>query len=436
MPRYNDKQIEKIKFDAKVQLMKDLSKNIPKNANALDKIVAEQLDRITKDISKWRNNVDSAEDIFNPDRQELIEMFRDFVDDYQLHSTMQARTSQAISGGLRVVDENLEPLDDEKSKFLDPFGFAHDWLIDFMTFVMDSRYYGWTAIQLGDIVNDTFEYVEKIPEENQVPYYDAMIKDANMAFLPGDTNNAIYFEKEPYDTWLVRTGSDTDLGLINKCAPYIIWKSVFGDWSQHAAIFGMPLRVGKTSMADNARKQNMIDAFEEMTGASYIVQDIMDEVELIERKGSSDPHNIYGQLIEKCDQAISKIILSQTGTTDEKAYSGSADVHKSVQDSLVFFDKLYIMSVLNNQLIPRMKKIGMIAQEKKVYIGFDFSEQLTIKEWAEVFSQLSQAGYAVPADEIERRISISVDPTVVAMPENKTFSIMEMYNRILKNTKT
>jgi len=298
-----------------------------------------------------------------------------------------------------------------------------------MTYVIQSKFYGWEAIQLGDIVDDRFSYVEKIPEENQIPYYDLMIKNANLGYLAGSNDNQIDFTKEPYNTWVIRVGSKTDLGLINKCAPYIIWKQVFGNWSQHASVFGMPLRVGKTDLADNQRRQNLINAFEDMTGASYLIQDVLDEVEVIEQKGGGDPHMIYGMLIDKCDQAISKIVLSQTGTTDEKSFAGSAGVHQDTENDIIFSDKLFIKNVINDFLIPRMKKIGMIAEGKNVYGSWDFSEKMSIDEWASVILKLSQSGFSVDSEDVEDKTKLRVDPTIVGVPENKTFSIMNKVNK-------
>ena len=293
------RNIEKFKKGIELDIFKNISKNIPKQANAFDKIIAEQLDRVTRDIGKWRSNVDAAEDIHNPDRQELMEMFRDFVDDYQLWATMQSRLNKAVSGSFKIMDETGEVDKEENKKFIDPQGFPLKWFRDFMIFVEEAKFYGWEAIQLGDVVDDRFEWIEKIPEENQIPYWDAMIKNVNQTFLPhGD--NAIHFSEDPaLNTWVVRTGSKTDLGLINKCAPYIIWKNVFGDWAQHAAVFGMPLRVGTTDLADNERRQNFIQAFEDMIGASYVLKGLQDEIEFVERKGGADHHNIYGMIIEK-----------------------------------------------------------------------------------------------------------------------------------------
>ena len=432
MKLLSSKKIQDIKNKAGLDIIRNLTKSTPKKADAYDQMVQRQLDRVERDIGKWRANVDAAEDLDDPDRQELMEMYRDFVDDSQLWSTMETRVLKAISGSFKIVDENGEKDDHESLKFINPVGYPHKWFMDFMKFIEDSIFYGWTAIQLGDVINDTFKDVQKIPEENQVPYFDSMIKDADMGFIING-ENAIHFADEPVNTWVVRTGSKTDLGLINKCAPYIIWKNVFGDWSQHAAIFGMPLRVGSTDLTDNLRRQNLINAFEAMTGASYIIKDQMDDLEFVERKGSSDPYNIYGQLIEKCDQAISKIVLGQTGTTDEKAYSGSADVHKTTLDSIILADKINIMTVVNDMLIPRMQKIGMISSSKKLYGVWDFSEELSTAEWADVILKLSQSGYVVPAEEVTKRTGVEVDQQVVAVPENKNISIMnkvaELYGK-------
>ena len=429
-----DKQINDLKTEIKesaiketrADIFKNVSNNIPSKGNAFAKILAEQLERINKNIDSWENAVDAAEDIDNPDRQELIEMYKDFIDDYQLWSVMQSRKTKSTSGSFKIMDEEGEIDEEETKKFLDPQGLPLPWFRNFMKLVVDSKFYGWEAIQLGDVLDNKFVSIDKIPEENTIPYYDAMIKDTNQAFSKS-SDNVIYFigkdNTEDFDTWVIRTGSKTDLGLINKCAKYIIYKKVFGNWSQHASIFGMPLRVGTTDMNDPLRKGNMQNAFIEQEGATWIIKDLLDEIEFLQQSGT-DPHQIYGVLIDKCDSAISKIVLSQTGTTDEKAYSGSAGVHALTEADVIYSDKLDIKAVVNEMLIPRMKKIGMISDSKKIFGGWDNSEKLTIQEWATVIAQLSQAGFAVDSEDVEKHTTIKVDTTIVSTPENKSISIM------------
>lgn len=435
MKLISDKAIEQIRQESKDEFKNELIKNLtqskPAKANAIEKIILEQLERTTRKISDWRTYVDDAEDIISPDRVYLMSYYKDFVDDYQLHAVMQSRINKAISGIFHIYDEKNDIDEEETRKFIDPQGYPLQWFRDFMKYVEESKFYGWEAIQLGDVVNGTFSYVEKIPEQNQIPYYDSMIKNVNQSFIL-NSSNVIDFTKEPIDTWVVRTGSRKDLGLINKCAPYIIYKSVFGNWSQHASVFGMPLPHLKTQLSDPERKQNALDALDGLSGSSYLVSDLMDELEILERKGGGDPHQIYGQFIDKCDAAISKIVLSQTGTTDEKSFVGSAKIHGETEDSVIFSDKLDIKTVINDKLIPRMKRIGIISQDKKIYGGWEFSEKITIEQWAGIFLTLSQAGYSVPPEEVKKKTGIDIDETIlpVPAPDNTTFSIMNKMHKL------
>lgn len=409
----------------------NLSKNIPTRSNLLEQINPETLDRISKDIGDWRDAVENAEDIDNPDREELIEMYRDFVDDYQLFSSMQTRINKAIIGSFKIMDKEGNIDEDESAKFLDPKGYPKAWFRKFMEITMLSKFYGYEVIQLGDVVNDSFDWVEKIPEENLVPYYHSVLLDVRNSFLK-DGSNSVNIDDEPQSTWTIGVGSETDLGLINKCAPYIIYKTVFGSWSEHADRFGMPLRVGKTNLRDNTRRQNLINMFEAMTGSTYIVQDREDEVEFVEQKGGNDPHNIYGELINKCDQAISKIVLSQTGTTDEKSFTGAAGVHASILNDVIFSDKLDISATVNKELIPRMKKLGMISESKEIFGQWDFSEQIDVSEHVENIQKLSMSGYLVPNEEVTKKTGYDVDLSVLPTTENKVVSVMNKVQNLYK----
>jgi len=389
-------------------VVQNISQIAPRKTKQEKYIIPEQLYRVTKDIQAWRDAVLEAESIDYPDRETLMEYYKDFVDDYQIWSGMQTRINKSISGSFRILNESGEIDKDEMSKFIDPKGFPLPWFRDFIRIAIESKFYGFEVIQLGDIVDDTFTYAKKIPEQNTVPFYFEVIKDIRRGW---HKENTISLKEEPFKTWLVPVGSKTDLGLINKCAPYSIYKQAFGSWAQHADIFGMPLRIGRTNLIDNERKENMIQMFEQMEAATYGIFDPDDTVEFIEQKGSSDPHNIYGKLIDKCDSAIAKILLGQTGTTDEKAFSGSADVHQDILEDIIFADKLDIASVVNTELIPRMKKLGMIESGKKVFGAWDFSEKINKKDWSVIFKNLSLF-YNVPEEEIERTMGVIVEPKV------------------------
>jgi Protein of unknown function (DUF935). len=57
--------------------------------------------------------------------------------------------------------------------------------------------------------------------------------------------------------------------------------------------------------------------------------DTDDLIELVE-SNRSDAYNVFDMMIQRCNSEISKLILGQTGTLDEKAYVGSAEVQERV----------------------------------------------------------------------------------------------------------
>jgi len=395
-------------------LSRDLSNidlNMPKKSDLTKFILPEQLERVSRTIGDWRAAVEMAEDIDSPQRIELFQMYRDFIDDYQIFTAMQTRRNKATSGGFKILSQSGDIDIEEQRKFLDPQGFPLAWFRNFMQIVIDSKFYGYEIVQLGPIVDDKFRWVKKIPEENLIPYHHSVLKSTNYGYYPERKNNfkanSIDIRKEPYRTWCIGIGSETDLGLINKCAPYAIYKDVFGSWAQHADLFGMPLRIGKTDLHDNDRRQNMIDMLSQMEGATYGIFDPNDMIEFIEQKGSSDPHNIYGKLIDKCDSGIAKIILGQTSTTDEKAYSGSAEIHQDILDDIIFADKLDISAVINDELIPRMKRLGMISADKEVFATWDFAEKISVLQWSKIIDEIGDK-YEIPADQVKKLIGIEV----------------------------
>lgn len=392
----------KAKHDGMVSMAKEFI-NGNKRADLVEKIYREQLERLKKDIGNWRESVLLAEDIENPLRETLMAYYKDAVDDYQVFSAMQIRTEQAKSGTFKLVNDMGDVDERVTALFIDPTGYPLPWFADFLDLAIKSKFYGMEYIQLNEIMDGTFSGVTAIPEENIVPIQDKVLLDSRMGNV---LSNSVIITDKPWSEWIVPVGSKKDLGLLNKCMPFVIYKSVFGAWSQHADVFGMPLRIGRTDLRDPERRANMAQMLSEMSGATYGIFDPDDKIEFVDGKSSTDPHNIYSQLIDKSDAAISKIILSQTGTTDEKSYSGSANVHMDIFQKLIYSDKLFLSRLVHQELIPRMYKLGLISS-KKYYGQWTFDEDISVKDWADIISKLS-GKFSISPEEVEAKIGLKV----------------------------
>ena len=381
---------------------------------AIDKILEDTVDRIKQDIANWRLAIEQAEDVTDPDPFDLYTLYLDIIDDDQVWSTMQQRISKSIGGRISIKDENNEINDELTAVMIKPDGTPHTWFRDFLRICMMSKFYGYSITQFRPPVDGKFTIdlktgnkpVENIPYENMIPRFRAIRKDINMSVQ--DENNQIPIYGGPGSDWLIQCGNDKDLGLLNKVAPFYIWKKVFGNWSQHAAIFGMPFRKGKTDIRDNTRFQNMIDMFEEMTGATYFIGHENDEVEISYPPSGSGGSDIYKNLIEKCDQAIAKSILSQTGTTDEKSFAGSAGVHEGVMSDLTWSDKLDLAGVIDEMLIPFLKRVGLFPEGANVFCSWEIEDGVSLTEWADIIQKLAGV-FDMSAEDIGKKFNLSLE---------------------------
>lgn len=119
------------------------------------------------------------------------------------------------------------------------------WFKDFMDYVLDSRYYGHSLIQLGDVVerNGKIQYdrVLLVPRHHVVPEHGVILKEASDEWQKG-----IDYRTGAMADWCVEAGKWDDLGLLLKLVPQTISKkNMLAFWDQFGELFGMPIRVGK-----------------------------------------------------------------------------------------------------------------------------------------------------------------------------------------------
>ena len=346
----------------------------PKSAKVGSTIQAQQVFRARQDIKRWRNAISQAEQIGTPNRIELVRIYRDIILDGHLSSIIQTRKINVLGKNYNIKDAKGE-IDDEMTEI-----FHSNWFRKFTDYALDSIFWGTTLIEFGDIVDDFLTDVDQIPYENMNPELQIVKRN-----IYSSTDGEKYNEK-PFYNWNIEVKEQEDFGLLNKCVPLIIWKkNALGAWSIRADIFGMPLRIGKTDTRDPESRGNMISMMENMDAATWGVFDHDDEIQLVESSGTSG-HDIYKDLVSQANSELSKLVLGQTGTTDEKSFVGSAEVHERVSNSYTVSDMAWFTFLINDQLIPKLQKLGLVS-ENSVF-GFDTKETLSVSEQWEIDSEM------------------------------------------------
>lgn len=349
----------------------NFNKPQPKTQSAIKTIAFEQqLQRVRQDASKFRIAIQAAESPLYPNRFLLMQAYQQAVLDGQIQSAMLQRKMKVLGQKFNLVNEKGE-VDEEKTKLLN-----EKWFYDFLDLAMDSKFWGFSCIQFSPIQNSKFLNVELIPRIYVVPEKDLV--RSNTATV----TDGINFTEKPYSNWCIGVGGKKDLGLLMKLTPYAIWKNnALGAWAEFAEVFGSPIRIARTDVRDEVTRKNAENMMRNMGVATWSVLDLQDQFEIIEAS-KTDSFNVFDKMVERCNSEISKIILGQTGTTDEKSFVGSANVHMDIANQIGRQDQLMMQFVINNQLIPMMNGLGFDFGSLK--FEFDLSESLSIEDQAKI----------------------------------------------------
>jgi hypothetical protein len=349
----------------------NFNKPQPQKANIRKTIDFEQqLQRVRQDAQKFNIALQAAESPMYPNRFLLMQTYQQIWLDAQLQSAVLQRKSKILCKKFMVCGPDGE-VDEVKTAY-----FNQKWFYDFQSMALDSIFWGFSLVQFGPVVNDKYTYTELVPRIYVVPEF-SLVRSNTATVTDGK-----HFDESPYNNWCIGVGEKKDLGLMMYLAPYVIWKkNAMAAWAEFAEVFGSPIRIGKTDVRDELTRKNMENMLRNMGVASWAVLDLNDNIELMQAS-RTDAYAVFDKMVERCNSEISKIILGQTGTTDEKAYSGSANVHENVAAMISKQDTLKMQFIIENQLVPMMIKNGF--DLTGCTFKYDDSESLPLAEQAKI----------------------------------------------------
>lgn len=340
-----------------------------------------QVTRVTTDLLKYRYAVNAAEQITNPQRYQLHQIYNQVVLDAHVTSVMQQRKNLILQKEFYVYNPDGSE-NEEKTKLI-----RTKWFNEYLDYALESIFYGHSLIQFDSIVEmngiNQFKDVELVPRIYVKPELHIVTEDYSA--LTGTD----YLEK-PYNRWCIGVGKSKDLGLLLKIAPLQIWKkNALGAWAEYTEKFGSPIRIGKTATRDEATTTNMENMLRNMGNSAWGLFDLDDEIELIE-SNRTDAYEVFDKMIERCNSEISKLVLGQTGTSDEKSFVGSAEVHERILKSYEWSDEIFIKGINNYQLIPMLNELGFGLEG--MTIGIEAEDELSLLDQSKFDLELIKSG--------------------------------------------
>lgn len=376
----------------------NFDKTKPKAASVTKYIeIPQQLQRVRADAQKFQIALQAAESPLYPNRYLLYQVYQQIVLDGQVEAGMLQRKSKVLAQKFNILNAAGE-IDTKKTKILN-----NKWFYDFMSLGLDSIFWGYSLIQFSDVVNDKFESATLVPRIYVIPER-GIVRNNTATVTEG-----VHYHEKPYSNWCLGIGDTKNLGILMKLAPYVIWKkNAMFAWSEFAEIFGSPIRLGKTDVRDDVTRKNMENTLKNMSVATWAVMDLNDEIDLAQAS-NTDAYQVFNELVERCNTEISKIILGQTGTTDEKAYSGSSKVHEDVSKIISKQDILNAQFWINDQLLPMMINLGF--DLSGCSFEFDLSESVSLVDKAKIDSSFMPY-FKFNIEYLEKTYGVEIDGDV------------------------
>jgi len=384
-------RLETARIVAKKEAQKEFRK---KSQKAMGKVSRQMLSRQAAAINRWQAARMTAESEIMPNNTELIRIYKDLEIDAHLWALTQTLRLKTLANAFAVYNENDE-IDQEATDL-----FTKKWFREVQIAVVDADLYGFSLVQLGDIVNGAFIEAEVVPREYVVQQRGGVKK--NM----GNPNDLIDFNAGSFKNWLIPIGNARNLGILDKAAPLVIKKKeVISAWSEAAELFGMPMRIGRTNIQDADKRENMENMLSNMGEAAWGLFDSDDVIELIQTS-KTDFSNLYDSFIDRMNSELSKLVLLQTGTTDEKAFVGSAQVHQNILQDVIESYILRVEDVANEIVLPICERHGLV--KMGCYLKANNEQKLPPQEMLKIITELLK-NYNIPAEWINETFDIPVE---------------------------
>jgi hypothetical protein len=305
-----------------------------------------------KDIADWRKAWQMAINIDNPNRQRLYDIYRDVEVDAHLSGCVEQRCGFVLAHSFKLIDADGEA-NDQALHFLD-----QEWFKRLMRLCLDANYWGHSLIELGDVITDgdgcpAYECVRLVPRKHVIPEYHRCVTNVG-----DDWHSGIDYHEKPFTDWLIEVGTPLSLGLYLKAAPHTIpKKNAASFWDTFAEIFGIPMRVAKTTTRDEKEWQRLRSMMNDAGSMLAMITTGETDIQFVETS-KSDAFNVYDRRIDRANSEISKLIIGQTMTIEDGSSLSQSQTHLQVFENLVEADRDMLRDIVNNQLLPRMVTHG------------------------------------------------------------------------------
>lgn len=350
-----------------------------------------------QEINHWKRGIMAATDPDNPRRGLLMRFNKSLLLDNHLASVIDTRILRVQRSSFKIVNDKNE--ENEQLKAL----LERPWHDDAMRLSLFSKFQGPTLMEMFDTdENGELVRVREIPQSNFIPQKGIIINEEY------DDNGTSYLDGT-YSDYYLQVGDDWDLGMLNQLAMIVLAKKLgLGSWMSYIDKFGVPPVFAITERMDTGRRDELFEMLENFRMNHFAVLQGKETI-TIPNNYNSDAYQSFKSLInDVCNKEISKRVLGGSGTTDEKAFVGAAEVQERLTQDRYEQDKLFYKYLFNTQIKTRLAKISSVYADFATHtLIWDNQETLDIKGYIDAVEKLSTA-FDFDIEEVRTRTGLPI----------------------------
>lgn len=301
-----------------------------------------------------RMSITQAEDPEIPNRYQLYDIYKEVLRDTQVQSQVRSAILKVTSSPWAMVDRQSKEVNQEATELL-----QKAWFAKVRRLYHEAEFWGHSLIEFQPMVESDagieFDSVKLFPREHVRP------EDGLILITPQDTHGWDYRQPHAWNRWFLEAGDPYNLGLLHIIARVAIYKKYgLTDWSRSLEKWGDPMLVIQTASDDDEENTKKEEFASKFGNNGWAILDEDDHIQLLERKNGQG-YQIFADHIKLMNDEISKAINGQTGTSDDRAYVGAAEVQERLLNEYTEERMRNEMFFHNEKTIPYLTGLGETA---------------------------------------------------------------------------
>lgn len=385
-------------------------------------VVPIQLLRIAQDSQTRKDAIAEAERAYFPYRYKMQQMFLNTVDNGHIKACLERRKDLTLLRKFEFKNAAGE-IDQQVSEMFcknqDGVLIPKSWFINFINHSLDAIFFGYTLIQLGDLVNGEFPKLKIVKRWNVSPdRYDLMS-------FPYMISGVKFLEDPEFKDWYVYVDTPNDLGtsdcgygLLYDISIYEIFlRNLLGFNGSFVELFAQPFRWGKTTKTNEDERQEFANMLQNIGASGWGIGDTTDEIQFIESSLGGTGYKSYDNLEVRLQKLISKVVLGHADALDSIPgklgnNDGESPAQQAIEDKQTK-DGMMIQAVVQDLLFTNMRNLGFTIPEGTT---FNFKNDAEVMENANAVADLGvkvkQAGLQMDAEYFTEQTGIKVSVPV------------------------